>query len=172
MSLLVHLQESREDEVVLQCDVLFQVKEELSQIGVHQPERHAAVSRCGEVVGQLSDVLPSVAGVVVLQHQLFDGGVETITLGDLASLLVGTVQLIEAWEDFLLLLGEMFVEVKERLLHRLGHLVQLGMMGSVDAFHLLHQPQQVFVIEVEVAVMLLQHVVEQQIQRPGSKVWG
>ena len=63
ISLLLHGKEAREDEVVLQSDMLLEVGEELTQVLVHQAEGGTAVGGCGEVVCQLRDMLPGVAGI-------------------------------------------------------------------------------------------------------------
>ncbi|WP_419471157.1 LemA family protein [Hallella mizrahii] len=68
--LLLHVQKSREDVVVLQRDVFLKIEEKLMELLVHEMIRSATIGRGIEVVGQFGDVLPHVNYKQSLQIQL------------------------------------------------------------------------------------------------------
>ena len=68
--LLLHVQKSREDVVVLQRDVFLEIEEKLTELLVHEMIRSATIGRGIEVVGQFGDVLPHVNYKHSLQIQL------------------------------------------------------------------------------------------------------
>ena len=123
LSLLLHLQESREDEVVLQRDVLFEIKEELPELLVHEMIGCAAVVRCLEVVCQFGDMLPHLACGIVLKHHLSDGvGDGSAMAGSSGpTLFLCMIHLVELWEENVLLLGEVAVEFLKRSGYSISH---------------------------------------------------
>lgn len=85
-------------------------------------------------------------------------------------LLLSLIHLIELREEHLLLFGKVAVELRKRLGDGGPHLMQLGMSATMGSLHLLHQLHQCLVMEVEVAMMLLQHVVKKQVQWPCREI--
>ena len=154
--------------------MLLEVQEELLQLLAHEPVGGAAVSRCRELMGEVGDVLPHLASLVVLQHHLPDGVAygSAMERGCRPSFFMRLIDLIELWEEHILLFRKMAVQLLKRFGYRLSHFQQLGMMWAMHPCYLVDELHQLFVVKVEVAVMHLQYIVDEQVQRPAGKVWS
>lgn len=172
LSFLLHFDETGEEEVILQGHVLFQVLEECVELLVHQAIGCTAIGRSREVLGNLGNAVPCLARGVVLEHHLayWVGDAAAMERRGLAALLMCLVELIELGEEHLLLFDEMGVELLKRLGYQPAHLVQLGMAAAMHALHLKHQLQQLVVMQMEVTMVVLEYIIGEQVEWPGSEL--
>ncbi len=145
---------------------------ETPELLVHQLIRGTAISRGCEMLCEILYVLPHFACSIVLKHHLTDGRIDAATVERLrlTTFIMSLIHLIKIRKEHMFFFREMIVELSKRFFNSRLYRMKFRMPASVHTFNLYNEAEQIFVVEMKVAMMPFQDIVEEKVKGPTREI--